>query len=268
MHKSAQPDAVQYTPIYNNEGSWQLYPEHQAKIVFKKKGWNTLKIEVTNNQAKVFINNKPALTIPNLKTGIKFGSIGLWALFGNRFSNFRYSEKIIFTPKYTYPTPVADITNYITKWGVSNPFTYKGEEFINTKQFTNETYTNFPTDATGLLPIGKYITKPSKGNFEKNNEDYIIAKVVLTSKKKQQKKIYFDYSDKVIFYLNKQKIYVGNNAFKSKGNKHKGHLNVNANTLLLPLNKGDNTLHIVVIEKANGWGLISKFENKDNIQLK
>lgn len=38
MHKSRQVDAVQYTPIFNNESNWQLYREYQAQVVFKTKG--------------------------------------------------------------------------------------------------------------------------------------------------------------------------------------------------------------------------------------
>ena len=32
MHKSNQVDAIQYTPIFNNESNWQLYKEFQAKV--------------------------------------------------------------------------------------------------------------------------------------------------------------------------------------------------------------------------------------------
>ena len=36
LHKSNQVDAVQYTPIFNNESNWQLFRESQAKVSFKK----------------------------------------------------------------------------------------------------------------------------------------------------------------------------------------------------------------------------------------
>lgn len=35
MHKTNQVDAIQYTPILNNESNWQLFREYQAQISFK-----------------------------------------------------------------------------------------------------------------------------------------------------------------------------------------------------------------------------------------
>lgn len=39
-----------------------------------------------------------------------------------------------------------------------------------------------------------------------------------------------------------------------------GHLDMDTHILYLPLKKGTNTFHCVVIDKANGWGLIGKLE--------
>jgi hypothetical protein len=39
-----------------------------------------------------------------------------------------------------------------------------------------------------------------------------------------------------------------------------GHININTNKLYLPLEKGANKIHCVVMDKANGWGLIAKLE--------
>ena len=57
LHKSNQADAVQYTPMFNNESNWQLYREYQAMAAFKNEGWNNLRIDVNNLTAEVFINN-------------------------------------------------------------------------------------------------------------------------------------------------------------------------------------------------------------------
>ena len=52
MHKSSQVDAVQYTPILNNESNWQLFRAYQAQVTFKDTGWNTLRIEIHNQPAR------------------------------------------------------------------------------------------------------------------------------------------------------------------------------------------------------------------------
>ncbi len=94
MHKSSQADAIQYTPIFNNESNWQLFREYQAQVSFKNTGWNTLRIEVNNKSTKVFVNDKIVMSIDHLRTDHSIGEIGLFSLFANRFSNFRVIHKM------------------------------------------------------------------------------------------------------------------------------------------------------------------------------
>jgi hypothetical protein len=87
-----------------------------------------------------------------------------------------------------------------------------------------------------------------------------VASTSIESNNNQVRLFSFDYSDKIIVYLNGTTIFSGNNAFRSKGLQYQGHIDINANKLYLNLKKGNNTLDCVVIDKANGWGLIGKLE--------
>ena len=116
------------------------------------------------------------------------------------------------------------------------------------------------TEQSGLLPISKYVAKPTSGNFEANPEAYTVASTTISVDVDKTKLFSFDYSDKIILYLNGAPIFYGNNAFRSKNNQFQGHLGLGANKIQLHLEKGSNTLHCVVIDKANGWGLIGKLE--------
>ena len=258
LHKTNQPDAIQYAPTYNDELTWQLYKEYQAEVSFKNEGWNTLRIEVNTNRADVFVNDEKVLTIDKLRSGQQVGDIGLFSLFNNRFSNFRYTHKDVPTELHSNKKELVPST-IISKWEITEAFPFVEEE-LNFKEFSKEKYVLVTTEQSGLLPISKYIEKPSSGNFENNEEAYIIALSTIETEKNQWKQFSFDYSDKIIVYLNGQAIFKGNNAFRSKGIQYSGHMDINSNTLMLPLIKGKNTLHCVVIEKANGWGLIGKLE--------
>lgn len=258
MHKSNQVDAVQYTPIFNNESNWQLFREKQARVSFKKTGWNSLRIEVNNQSAEVFVNDKKVMTIDKLRTKHTTGEIGLFALFSNRFSNFR------FTPKDAVEgakkdSIVAVDPAIITKWKITKSKPYKAED-IQFENLLKEEYITVETEATGLLPISKYIKKSSSGNFEQNEEDYIVASTTVNSDNDETKLFSFDYSDRIIVYLNGKAVFKGNNAFRAKGIQYMGHININTNKLYLPLEKGVNKIHCVVMDKANGWGLIAKLE--------
>jgi len=259
MHKSSQVDAVQYTPIFNGESNWQLYREYQAQVTFMNKGWNTLKIEVKNKTASVFVNDKKVMDVDDLRTDQNNGSIGLFALFSNRFSNFRITHKpaIVEDTKTDNETPVD--SNIISTWEVTKAMPFKAGE-IQFSDFLKEDYTELKTEASGLLPISKYITKTSSGNFEQNAEDYVVASTTIYANEGDTKLFSFDYSDKIIVYLNGAPIFKGNNAFRAKGVQYMGHVDIDANKLYLRLKKGENRIHCVVIDKANGWGLMGKLE--------
>ena len=258
MHKSNQVDAVQYTPIFNNESNWQLFREKQARVSFKKTGWNSLRIEVNNQSAEVFVNDKKVMTIDKLRTEHNTGEIGLFALFSNRFSNFRFTPKnAVEEVKKDSFVPVDPAI--ITKWKITKSKPYKAEE-IEFENFLKEEYITVETEVTGLLPISKYIKKSSSGNFEQNEEDYIVASTTVNSDIDETKLFSFDFSDRIIVYLNGKAVFKGNNAFRAKGIQYMGHININTNKLYLPLEKGVNKINCVVMDKANGWGLIAKLE--------
>jgi hypothetical protein len=94
LHKSGQPDAVQYTPSFNKESVWQHYPEYQAAYSFLRKDWIHLKIEINGATGKIFLDtiSKPLIVIPVLRTGNNKGNFGLWANNNAIFSNFKYTK--------------------------------------------------------------------------------------------------------------------------------------------------------------------------------
>lgn len=259
MHKSNQVDAVQYTPILNNESNWQLYREYQAKVSFKNIGWNTLRIEVNDKSTEVFVNDEKVMFINQLRTGQNNGEIGLFSLFTNRFSNFRFTHKDQVEEKEKGSENPTN-PNIITQWEITEARTYKKEEDFQFDDFSKEKYVTVKTEESGLLPISKYLKKTSSGNFEENEEDYTIASTTIYADSNETRIFSFDYSDKIIVYLNRRPVFRGDNSFRSKGVQYMGHVDINTNKLYLPLKKGVNKIHCIVIDKANGWGLVAKLE--------
>ncbi|MBO0322407.1 DUF1080 domain-containing protein [Muricauda sp. CAU 1633] len=260
MHKSRQPDAVQYTPTYNSESNWQLYREHQANVTFKSEGWNSLRVEVMDHTATIYVNGENVLQVNPLKSGNLIGEIGIFALFGNRFSNFRVTKMGKAELQESQPsTEIETEPGVITEWDITTAMPY-AEGHVHFNDFTKAKTTKATTEKSGLLPISKYLVKPTSGNFENNKEAYTVASHTITVDDEQTKLFSFDYSDKIMVFLNGEFLFYGNNAFRFKGNQFQGHLGLGGNKLPIHLKKGENTLHCVVIDKANGWGLIGKVE--------
>lgn len=258
MHKSNQVDAVQYTPIFNGESNWQLFREYQARVSFKETGWNTLRVDVNNKSATVYVNDEKVLSIDHLRTENTRGDIGLFALFTNRFSNFRVTHKDQNENKIVEEESLSD-PGIINTWEITKAHPYK-EGKVLFENFSNEKYTTVATESSGLLTISKYVKKTASGNFEQNSEDYIVARTSIHADRNELKTLSFDYSDKIIVFLNGNRIFEGNNAFRTKGVQYMGHVDISTNKLFLPFKKGENEIHCVVIDKANGWGLIGKLE--------
>jgi hypothetical protein len=103
----------------------------------------------------------------------------------------------------------------ISKWNITKAFPYT-EHKLNFNNFSKEEYNKVTTEKSGLLPFSKYIEKPSAGNFGQNKEVYAVASTVIESNKNQVKSFSFDYSDKIMVYLNGKEIFKGNNAFRYK----------------------------------------------------
>ena len=198
------------------------------------------------------------MSVDHLRTEQNSGEIGLFALFTNRFSNFRVTHKDAIQKNQKKDSDPIDKV-IISEWNITQSKPYK-EGALNFKDFSKETYTTVTTEKSGLLPFSKHIQKSSSGNFGQNKQDYVVAMTTVNANKDETRLFSFDYSDKIIVYLNGQVVFKGNNAFRAKGVQYMGHLSISTNTLYLPLKKGKNTLHCVVIDQANGWGLMGKLE--------
>jgi len=58
-HQSGNPDANQYTPVFNHSSAWQLYygKEYSAPVSYRFDQWNHIRIVVSGKQAEIFIND-------------------------------------------------------------------------------------------------------------------------------------------------------------------------------------------------------------------
>lgn len=102
-HQSGNPDATQYTPVFNGQAGWQLYhgEGYSKAFTFKFNEWHHIKIELHGLQAEIYIDDmqQPLIKVVELKREWKAGKIGLIA--GGapvHFANFQYTPKQGKTP--------------------------------------------------------------------------------------------------------------------------------------------------------------------------
>jgi len=267
-HQSGNPDANQYTPVFNGVSGWQLYhgEGYGAPVSYKFNEWIHVKIMVSGTQAEVYIEDmeNPALFIHELKREVQSGKVGL--SIGNfapaYFSNFRFAEEMNFPlngkPGELEKTPDGTIQS----WLVSNSF---GEKFLENKSGLSAsdkaalTWTRIDCESTGLANLARL-----KGVEEGKNT--VFVRTVITATKNQVLPMEFGYSDRIKVYFNDHLIYSGTNGYLTRDYRYLGTIGY-FDTVYLPLTKGENELWMAVSEDFGGWGIMAKIENKNEITV-
>jgi hypothetical protein len=266
-HKTNRPDALQYIPVFNGSGGWQLYngKKFTAKTSIPHKRWVHFKLEISGKQARAYVDgaNKPALVIDDLKHGISKGTLGLNGWTGNTyFSNFSFKADNNLKFK-SVPKPDTPI-GMITQWQLSQIFE---SNQINTKlplaeqKLANIKWQKVKGEASGLVDIARYVKKSER------EQEVVLAKVVVHSEKEQIKKLSFGYSDKVSIFLNDDILFSGNYSFRKREAEFVGVVGLN-DAVYLNLKKGDNELLLMITETFGGWGYICQLEDMEGIIIK
>ena len=268
-HQSGNPDANQYTPVFNGISGWQLYygEDYASPVKYKFNQWNIVKIIVSGKYAEIYINdmNTPALFVNELKRNVKSGKVGLECsnFTPVHFADFEYktieNPKLKNKPKLAMNLPENIIANY----SVSSHFK---EEKLNHKYLLTKdekeklNWTKINCETTGFVNLARI-----QGIKEGLNT--VFARVIINSDKDQYKKVSFGYSDLVKVYLNDKLEYSGQNNYQSRDYRYLGTIGF-FDDVYLPLKKGENELMFAVSESFGGWGIMARIENMDEISIK
>jgi len=267
-HQSGNPDANQYTPVFNGLTGWQLYygPRYAAPVTYKMNAWNHVKLVIADKQAEVFINDmeQPALYIAELKREPAPGSIGFN---GGGPSPFHIADLKV--TKLNNPvlkskrTPVPALEEgVINAWAVSNSFpeTKVDDVFeLGRDQKNGLSWETVDAEFPGFTNLARYAKIGAQNNTT-------FAKITITSDRDQVKKLTYGFSDRVRIYLNDKILAGGNDGFVSRDYRFLGTVGY-FDEVYLPLKKGKNELWMAVSENFGGWTVMAKFDNQEGIKV-
>jgi hypothetical protein len=264
-HQSGNPDATQYTPVFNGQAGWQLYygEGYGGAFPFKFNEWHHIKIELHGLQAEFYIDDTLVIKVKELLTGWKAGKIGVIAEGAPlRVANVQYTIKQGSTPTPT-PVPANGTGGVVTKWQVSN--VVNRALFEKQYQLTPDIkkkliWTTQTSEPSGTVNLARFGTLVDTANT-------MVAKLIIESTTDEVKELSFGFSDFVTVYLNDKALYYGADNFMSRDYRFLGTIGY-FDRLFLPLKKGVNELWFVVSENFGGWGVKAKFENMDGISMK
>ena len=267
-HQSGNPDANQYTPVFNGLSGWQLYhgEGYGAPVVYDFDSWIPVRIVVDGGQAEVYIGDleTPVLFIDDLKRETSSGAVGLSAAnFGAaRFADFRYEKKDHPILKGQTDRSRSGPDGSVLKWQVSTPYAESsiGEFLEIPRQFKKDlSWTTLPTEPSGLANLSRVHPLTREANT-------VFAKVTVVSDRAQSKNLAIGYSDRLRVFLNDHLLYSGNNGFRTRDYRYLGTIGW-FDTVTLPLQKGENELWLAVSESFGGWGVQAAFEDTDGLTI-
>jgi hypothetical protein len=268
-HQSGNPDANQYTPVFNGLAAWQLYYSGAgfgAPTKYPDNEWMHVKIIVSGENALIYLKDmdKPALSVKLLHK-LKKGKIALRIPdlpipgFYSRFANFSFSENSV--PITIAPENIKQAAKgTIMSWAVSNPVEEKklaGKTTLTKTDKASLAWSALSADSSGIVNISRLHYKDKKNNT-------VFAKIFVDSQKNQIKKLSFGYSDRVRLFFNDKLFYSGNNTYRTRDYRYLGSIGY-FDEVYLPLKAGRNEIIMAVSESFGGWGIMAKLENMEGI---
>ena len=275
QHKSGLPDAMQYTPVLNTGLNWQIYngPGFTDAVDIPRDTWFHLRLEVSGAQAKLFVKDmdKPALVMPDLKSGVQKGQVAFYVLTGATYiSNFEIHTTADAPWERHIPAMPAGT---LTKWNISPAYDalQRDLERSLTEGETREIkWQEVEAEPPGFVVLYRYLEAPHPrvsfaNDFSKRLEPQpgmkmIYARTNIESDREQVKKLDIGYSDDVSVFLNGKILYRGRSAQNFRDPGFLGIISADDDAVYLPLKKGSNELLLALSELGGGWGFVCRLE--------
>jgi len=264
-HQSGNPDAYQYSPVYNGLNGWQLYhgPGFGGAVPYHFDDWMHVKLVIAGSRAEIYLNGatQPAIYLPHLLRDPVAGGVGLWGRDGY-FANFRYT--VLANPPQLVNAPVAPAApepGTVVQWEVSSVF---AEEIIADQLDIPRTlrrdlrWKPLTAEASGTTNLARLAGPGEAGNT-------VFAKLVIQAERAGLHAVQLGYSDRARVFLNGRALYAGQYNFRDRDYRFLGTIG-DFDTLFLPLERGENELLIAVSENFGGWAVRARFPKQEGIK--
>ena len=263
-HQSGNPDAMQYTPVYNGNAGWQLYYGDGygavKQHVFDE--WFTVKLVISGSRGEVYISDmeKPVLVIHELKMGEREGKIAFYG--PARFADMKITPTDSPELKGEFKEIVEAGDEVIKSYPVSEAF--DAEKLVNENllpaNFAKQLqFKQWETQADGLLNISKTAALSGKKNA-------VLLKISIESETDLVKMMNFGFSDVAKIFVNGKAVWMGNDVYRSRDYRFLGTIGY-FDSVYLDLKNGKNEIYVMVAENFGGWGFKARFENLNGIKF-
>jgi hypothetical protein len=255
-HQVGNPDAVQYTPVFNGVSGWQLYTGtgFWAPVSFPLGEWFRIRVVFAGDRAEIYVVDLdgPALT-SRLRGPVAPGALGLFA--GGppiHVAGFAYEEDGRLPFRGPEPPPSAAPEGVIGSWLVSDAFPESALTLpvLDRGHLAARTWKRLDAEPSGLANLARV-------NGLRDGRDTVFARAAIRSDATRTTRLELGFSDRAVAYLNGRALYRGDDGYRSRDYRFLGSIGW-YDTLFLPLEEGENDLVVAVSENpeiGGGWGV-------------
>ena len=262
---SGAPDATQYQPVFHGNTGWQIYvgPRYTAPIELHHDRWMHVKLVVDDDHAAVFVDSDTiAQYIPRLLGPTGTGIVAIYARFtAARFANVRVDTSRVAIPRRSVPESEAP-AGVVPHWRVSPVVSEKlvaGKTALSPSDTHAIRWTDLGATERGTVNLGVAGTRSMDTNT-------VLASVVIRADAQRRLPFRLGFSDRARVYLNGRLVFVGDDSYRSRDPRFLGTVGL-YDTLILPLDKGTNTLVVAVSEGSGGWAVTGAFDPTPGVTL-
>jgi uncharacterized protein (TIGR02246 family) len=274
LHKSKQPDAVQYTPDLRGRGQWQLWhgPGATAFATFRPGEWTPVRIDVSGGRARVTVGSAgaPQLVVASLASGQDSGFIGFWANQPGAGSDAPITAAIrniriihgVAAPIQVDESPPPE-PGVVRAWGVSRAVVRDGDDVsVLPSDVSAGTWSAVSARPDGLLPLESHVERPDASGVPA-----VITALRIESDRARVVRFDLGFSDDASVFLNGQLLYSGRHSFSANFPRRQGLITLDQAALYLPLTSGENALMVVVSDAFGGWGVLGQIADRTGLRI-
>lgn len=273
LHKSKQPDALQYTPDFRGRGQWQLWhgPDATAFATFRPGEWTPVRIEVSGPRATVSVGSvdTPQLVTGRLASGRDSGFVGFWANqpgagpdapLTATIRNVRVTHREALDGEAPAPAPEPGV---VRAWGVSRAFPRSGDDAPEIpRDIATGPWSVIEAHADGLLPLEPHVERP-----DERGVPAVITALRIEVDRAQTVRFDLGFSDDANVFLNDRLLYSGRHSFSTNFPRRQGLISLDQASLYLPLEPGKNVLMVVVGDAFGGWGVMGRIADRTGLRV-
>jgi hypothetical protein len=242
-HQNGNPDAIQYTPVCNGMAAWQLHhgDGFWNAVRFPLDDWLTVRVAFAREAVAVSLGGEQVLHTRLLQPVLP-GAFGL--IVGG--DDLRVAE-VRFEEGATVPSVAAAPADpdAVTVWDVSEPLAEN--DVPETLALGGITWTTLEAEPSGLTNLSRLHAISDEANT-------VYVRTTIESELARRQPLELGFSDRAVVFLNGQRIYRGDDTYRSRDYRFLGSIGW-FDTLYLPLAAGENELVVAVSEDFGGWGI-------------